>query len=163
MSARRGTALPMLPAGFRTCRPCSTPAGGFPESHSPENRVPVVKHRPLDGVQLDAAYREGKVPVIQLVYDGTVPPHIEIPVQDGFRLSAENRGIDPEIVRVECGGVFHLRDLFQLPCHRQQGVEVRKRFLMDIHIAVTHDGQQPVDVVVLPADGRLCPLIVLEA
>lgn len=37
------------------------------------HRVPVVKHRPLDGVQLDAAYREGKVPVIQLVYDGTVP------------------------------------------------------------------------------------------
>ncbi len=127
------------------------------------HRVPVVKHRPLDGVQLDAAYREGKVPVIQLVYDGTVPPHIEIPLQDGFRLSAENRGIDPEIVRVERGGVFHLRDLFQLPCHRQQGVEVRKRFLMDVHIAVTHDGQQPVDVVVLPADGRLCPLIVLEA
>lgn len=68
--------------------------------------MPVVKHRPLDGVQLDAAYREGKVPVIQLVYDGTVSPHVEIPLQDGFRLSAENRGIDPEIVRVECGGVF---------------------------------------------------------
>lgn len=41
--------------------------------------MPVVKHRPLDGVQLDAAHREGKVPVIQLVYDGTVPPYVEIP------------------------------------------------------------------------------------
>ena len=115
--------------------------------------------RLLNFIQFSASDGEGNGGVIQHILKGTVPSHIEIPFQNSIGSLPDFRRQPLELSRIEFAGRFNLRDFFKFLGIRQQFIEIGKRLFMNIHITVTHDGQQPVNVMVLPADGNLRILI----
>ena len=121
--------------------------------------VPVCKCRTLYGIEFYASYPEFKIPVTQLIDDGTVSPDIKLPVQYRFGLSSDGKGMDPEIIGIELFRTFDLCDPLKFPGKGKQCFKIGERFFVYVHISAACNAQQPVDIVVLFADHRPCGFI----